>query len=65
MQLYRFHELDKNIQANVIYGKIFDTFKACLLSELATAIVNGENPLLEQCQNELYDIDGNFIKEVK
>lgn len=27
--------------------------------------IYNDNVLLEQCQNELYDIDGNFMEEVK
>lgn len=63
-KLYKFNELNKDIQAEIIYGKILDTVKACLLGDLCKAIANGEDPIKTQCDNELYDINGNYIKEV-
>lgn len=64
MKIYSFSELPHNIQIDVIYGKLLDVQKMGLLHELAEYIVNYKiNPFYEQTDSELYDINGNYIRE--
>lgn len=65
MKTYKFDRLPKRVQVKIIEGKINDIIRQGLVLSLAYDIVYNDNILLEQCQNELYDIDGNFMKEVK
>mgnify|MGYP001737240730 CR=1 FL=1 len=65
MRLYKFNDLPQEIQINIIKGKLLDFYRQGLIRELAIEILYRQNNIIYQCQNELYDIDGNFIEEVK
>lgn len=65
MRLYKFNELPQEVQIDIIKGKLLDIYRQGLIRELAIEILYRQNNIICQCQNELYDIDGNFIKEVK
>lgn len=64
MKLYKFNELPHKIQIDIIKGKLLDFYRQGLIRELAIEILFQQNNIIYQCQNELYDIDGDFIKEV-
>lgn len=63
--MYKFHELPQEVQINIIKGKLLDIYLQGLIRELAIEILYKQNNIVCQCQNELYDIQGNFIKEVE
>lgn len=65
MRLYKFNELPQEVQIDIIKGKLLDIYRQGLIRELAIEILYRQNNIIYQCQNGLYDIDGNFIKEVK
>lgn len=65
MKLYKFNELSQEIQIDIIKGKLLDFYRQGLIRELAIDILYKQNNTVYQCQNELYDIDGNFIKEMQ
>jgi hypothetical protein len=63
--MYKFHELPQAVQINIIQGKLLDIYRQGLMKELAIDILYQQNNIVYQCQNGLYDIQGNFIKEVE
>lgn len=60
----KFNELPQEVQIDIIKGKLLDIYRQGLIRELAIDILYKQNNIVYQCQNELYDINGNFIKEV-
>lgn len=63
--MYKFHQLPQAVQLNIIQGKLLDIYRQGLTRELAIEILYQQNNIICQCENELYTIDGNFIKEVE
>lgn len=63
MKVYKFNELPQAVQIQIIQGKLLDIYHQGLIKELAIEILYQQNNIICQCENELYDIDGNFIKE--
>lgn len=63
--MYKFHELPRITQIDIIHGKLLDVYRQGLIRELAIDILFKQNNILYQCENELYDKQGNFIKEVE
>lgn len=61
----KFNELPQEVQIDIIKGKLLDIYRQGLIRELAIDILYKQNNIVYQCQNELYDINGNFIKEVQ
>jgi hypothetical protein len=66
MKAYSFSELNRSTQIDIIYGKLLDVQKMGLFNELAEYIIDYQvNPFYEQTDSELYDINGNCVKEIK
>lgn len=63
--MYKFDELPQAVKIQIIKGKLLDIYRQGLITELAIEILYKQNNIVCQCQNELYDIQGNFIKEVE
>lgn len=63
--MYKFHELPQEIQINIIKGKLLDIYRQDLIRELAIDILYQQKNIIYQCENELYTLDGTFIKEVQ
>lgn len=63
--MYKFHELPQEIQINIIQGKLLDIYRQGLTYELACDILYQQKNIVYQCENELYTLDGTFIKEVE
>lgn len=63
--MYKFHELPQEIQLNIIDGKLLDIYRQDLTRELAIDILYQQKNIIYQCENELYTLDGTFIKEVQ
>lgn len=63
MKTYKFNELPQTVQINIVKGKLLDIYRQGLIKELAIELLYQQNNIVCQCENELYDIDGNFIKE--
>ena len=63
--MYKFNELSQMIQLKIIQGKLLDIYRQGLTYELAIEILFQQNNIVYQCQNELYDINGNYIKDVE
>jgi hypothetical protein len=61
----KFNELPQEVQLDIIKGKLLDIYRQGLIRELAIDILYKQNNIVYQCQKELYDINGNFIKEVQ
>lgn len=61
----KFNELPQEVQIDIVKGKLLDIYRQGLIRELAIDILYKQNNIVYQCQNELYDINGNFIKEVQ
>lgn len=61
----KFNELPQEVQIDIIKGKLLDIYRQGLIRELAIDILYKQNNIVYQCQNELHDINGNFIKEVQ
>lgn len=64
MKVYKFNELPQAVQIDIVKSKLLDIYRQGLIQELAIEILYQQNNIICQCENELYDIDGNFIKEV-
>ena len=62
--MYKFNELPQTVQLEIINCKLLDIDRQGLTLELSKAILDDENIILEQCYNELYDIQGNYIKDI-
>lgn len=65
MKLYRFSELSPIIQTEIIEGKLLDIYRQGLTFELAKDIQQKNNIIIKLCSNELYDINGNYMKEIE
>lgn len=66
MKLYKFNELENNVQVDIIYSKLLDIQRMGLLYELSEYIVENDIDLFDgQLEKELYDIDGVFMDEVE
>lgn len=63
--MYKFHELPQAVQIDIIQGKLLDIYRQGLVKELAIEILYQQKNIIYQCENELYDLQGNFIKEVE
>lgn len=63
MEVYKFSELPQAVQINIVKGKLLDIYHQGLIKELAIEILYQQDNIICQCQNELYDINGNYIKE--
>lgn len=63
--MYKFHELPQAVQIDILKGKLLDIYRQGLIKELAIDILYKQNNIIYQCENELYDLQGNFIKEVE
>lgn len=63
--MYKFHELPQAVQISIIQGKLLDIYRQGLTKELAIEILYQQKNIIYQCENELYDLQGNFIKEVE
>ena len=63
--MYKFHELPQAVQIEIIKGKLLDIYRQGLIKELAIDILYQQKNIIYQCENELYDLQGNFIKEVE
>ena len=63
--MYKFHELPQAVQIDIIKGKLVDIYRQGLIKELAIDILYKQNNIVYQCENELYTLDGTFIKEVE
>lgn len=63
--MYKFHELPQAVQIDIIQGKLLDIYRQGLIKELAIDILYQQKNIIYQCENELYTLDGNFIKEVE
>lgn len=63
--MYKFHELPQAVQIEIIKGKLLDIYRQGLIKELAIDILYKQNNIVYQCENELYTLDGTFIKEVE
>lgn len=63
--MYKFNELPQAVQIQIIQGKLLDIYRQGLIQELAIDILYQQNNIVCQCQNELYNIQGNFIEEVE
>lgn len=63
--MYKFHELPQAVQIDIIKGKLLDLYRQGLIKELAIDILYKQNNIVYQCENELYTLDGTFIKEVE
>nr|DAU72537.1 MAG TPA: hypothetical protein [Caudoviricetes sp.] len=63
--MYKFHELPQAVQIDIIKGKLLDIYRQGLIRELAIDILYKQNNIVYQCENELYTLDGTFIKEVE
>lgn len=61
--MYKFNQLPQAVQIDIIESKLLDFYRQGLTRELAIEILYQQNNIICQCENELYDIDGNFIKE--
>lgn len=61
----KFNELPQEVQIDIIKGKLLDIYRQGLIRELAIDILYKQNNIVYQCQNELYTLDGTFIKEVQ
>lgn len=64
MKVYRYNQLPQAVQIDIVKSKLLDIYRQGLIKELAIEILYQQNNIVYQCQNELYDINGNFIKEV-
>jgi hypothetical protein len=62
--MYKFHELPQAVQVQIIQGKLLDIYRQGLIRELAMDILYQHKNIIYQCENELYTLDGTFIKEV-
>lgn len=62
--MYKFHELPKEVQIQIIQSKLLDIYRQGLTRELAIEILYNHKNIIYQCENELYTLDGTFIKEV-
>lgn len=62
--MFKFNELPQAVQLEIIKGKLLDIHRQGLTLELSKAILDDENIILEQCYNELYDIQGNYVKDI-
>lgn len=62
--MYKFYELPKEVQIQIIQGKLLDIYRQGLTRELAIEILYNHKNIIYQCENELYTLDGTFIKEV-
>lgn len=62
--MFKFNELPQAIQLEIINGKLLDIHRQGLTLELSKAILDDENIILEQCYSVLYDIQGNYIKDI-
>lgn len=63
--MYKFHQLPQNVQIEIVKGKLLDIYRQDLIQELAIEILYQQNNIICQCENELYDNQGNYIKEVE
>ena len=63
--MYKFHELPQEVQIDIIKCKLLDIYRQGLIRELAIDILYQQKNIIYQCENELYTIDGKYIKEVK
>ena len=63
--MYKFHELPQAVQIDIIKGKLLDIYRQGLIRELAMDILFQHKNIIYQCENELYTLDGTFIKEVQ
>lgn len=63
--MYKFHELPQAVQIDIIKGKLLDIYHQGLIRELAIDILYQQKNIIYQCENELYTLDGTFIKEVQ
>ena len=63
--MYKFHELPQAVQIDIIKGKLLDIYLQGLIRELAMDILFQHKNIIYQCENELYTLDGTFIKEVQ
>ena len=63
--MYKFNELPQAVQIKIVEGKLLDIYRQGLTYELAIEILYKQDNIICQCQNELYDHQGNYIKEVE
>ncbi len=63
--MYKFNELPQAVQIEIVKGKLLDIYHQGLMRELAIEILYKQNNIICQCENELYDYQGNYIKEVE
>lgn len=63
-KMYKFNDLPQAVQIDIIKGKLLDIYRQGLIEELAIYILYQQKNIIYQCENELYTIDGTFIKEV-
>lgn len=63
--MYKFHELPQVIQIEIVKSKLLDIYRQGLTRELAIDILYQQKNIIYQCENELYTLDGTFIKEVQ
>lgn len=63
--MYKFNQLPQAVQLEIIKGKLLDIYRQGLIEELAIDILYKQDNIILQCQNELYDKQGNFLKEVE
>lgn len=63
--MYKFNELPQEVQIDIVKGKLLDIYRQGLIYELAIEILYKQENIICQCQNELYDNQGNYIKEVE
>lgn len=64
VKMYKFNELPQEVQIEIVKGKLLDIYRQGLTKELAIDMLYQQNNIVYQCQNELYTLDGTFIKEV-
>lgn len=60
--MYKFHELPQAVQIEIVKGKLLDIYRQGLIKELAIDILYQQKNIIYQCENELYTLDGTFIK---
>lgn len=63
--MYKFDELPQAVQIEIIKGKLLDIYRQGLIRELAINILYQQKNIIYQCENELYTLDGTFIKEIE
>lgn len=63
MKVYKFNELPQAVQIDIVKCKLLDIYRQGLIKELAVELLYQQNNIICQCENELYDIYGNFIKK--